>query len=181
MKKITITIVAAIALVLSAFTMINEWIADEKTASVKWEVSAGNKTGIFEKMAAQIEFDKKNLAAAQINAVLIVNSIKGGNDKLNEHLMSPDYFDAEKFPKISFVSTEVTAKDTWFIAKGKLNMKDSTKVIEFPFTFTEEGAAKGVFSGTMTVNCGDYGVMKANPNKPGMDKVVIYLNVPVTK
>lgn len=181
MKKTSLMIVAAGALVLSAFTVINEWIADEKTASVKWEVPAGNKMGTFDKMAAQIDFDKKNLAAAKINAVIMVNSVKAGNDKLEAHLMSPDYFDAEKFPKISFVSTEVTAKDAGYIAKGKLNMKDSTKVIEFPFTFTEEGTSKGVFSGTMTVNSADYGVMKANPNKPGMDKVVIYLNVPVFK
>lgn len=181
MKKIALMIVAAGALVVSAFTVITEWIADEKTASVKWEVPAGNKSGIFEKMAAQIDFDKKNLTTAKISAVLIVNSIKGGNDKLNEHLLSPDYFDAEKFPKISFVSTDVVANDAGYIAKGKLSMKDSTKVIEFPFTFAEEGASKGVFSGTMTINASDYGVMKANVNKPGMDKVVIYLNVPVFK
>jgi polyisoprenoid-binding protein YceI len=181
MKKTTLMIVAAIALVSSAFTAITEWIADEKTSSVKWEIPAGNKTGIFEKMAAQIEFDKKNLAAAKISAVVMANSIQGGNDKMNEHLKSPDYFDTEKFPKITFVSTEVSAKDSWYIAKGRLSMKDSTKVIEFPFTFTEEGSSKGTFSGTMTINSSDYGVMKANPNKPGMDKVIIYLNVPVIK
>jgi polyisoprenoid-binding protein YceI len=181
MKKIAIMIVATASVALSAFTVINEWIADEKAATVKWEVPAGNKMGTFEKMASTIEFDKKNLAAAKINAVIVVNSVKAGNPQLEAHLLSPDYFDAEKFPKISFTSTEVTAKDTWYIAKGKLNMKDSTKVIEFPFTFTEDGASKGTFSGTMTINSADYGVMKSNPNKPGMDKVVIYLNVPVTK
>lgn len=132
-------------------------------------------------MTASIDFDKKNLAAAKINAVVVVNSVKAGNEKLEAHLLSPDYFDAEKFPKISFVSTEVSAKDSWFIAKGKLTMKDSTKVIELPFTFTEASASKAVFSGTMTINSADFGVMKANPNKPGMDKVIIYLNVPVSK
>jgi polyisoprenoid-binding protein YceI len=181
MTKIAITIVAATALVLSAFTVVTEWIADEKNSTVKWEVPAGNKSGTFEKMAGAIDFDKKNLAASKISAVIVVNSVKAGNEQLEAHLMSPDYFDAEKFPKISFVSTEILAKDAGYIAKGKLSMKDSTKVIEFPFTFTEDGSSKGVFSGTMTINSADYGVMKSNPNKPGMDKVLIYLNVPVSK
>ena len=181
MKKTILIIIGAGALVLSAFNVVNEWIVDEKAAIVKWEVPAGNKTGTFEKMTASIDFDKKNLAAAKVNAVVVVNSVKAGNEKLEAHLLSPDYFDAEKFPKISFVSTEVSAKDSWFIAKGKLTMKDSTKVIELPFTFTEAGASKAVFSGTMTINSADFGVMKANPNKPGVDKVIIYLNVPVSK
>ena len=180
MKKTVITLAAA-TLILSAFTVLNEWKADEKTTTVKWEVPAGNKMGTFDKLTSTIVFDKKNLAKSNVNASIDVKSLKAGNEKMEAHLMSADYFDAEKFPKITFTSSEIAAKDTWYIAKGKLNMKDSTKVIEFPFTFTEEGASKGTFSGTVTVNGADYGVMKSNPNKPGMDKVVIYLTVPVTK
>ncbi|MBA3665535.1 MAG: hypothetical protein H0W61_15200 [Bacteroidetes bacterium] len=58
-------------------------------------------------------------------------------------------------------------------------MNDSVKVIEFHFTFNETDKSKGAFSGTMTVNASDYGVMKAN--KRGSDEVLVFLNVPVTK
>src|ERR1041385_1580213 len=142
MKKSTIILAAAATFILSAFTVLTEWKADEKASIVKWEVPAGNKTGTFDKMTSTIVFDKKDLAKSNVNASIDVKSLKAGNEKMEAHLMSADYFDAEKFPKITFTSTEITAKDTWYIAKGKLNMKDSTKVIEFPFMFTEDSASK---------------------------------------
>ena len=58
-------------------------------------------------------------------------------------------------------------------------MKDSTKVIDIPFTFNEADKSKAAFSGTMTVNACDYGVIKEE--RRGKDIMVIYLNVPVAK
>ncbi len=182
MKKIiTLTLIAG-AVVFSAFTLATLWKADEKASTVNWSLPNGNKAGTFSGLTSSINFDKDKLADSKITASIDVKTLKAGNEKLEAHLLTADFFDAEKFPKITFTSTQITAKDAGFIAKGTLNMKDSTKVIELPFTFTEKDKTNAVFSGTMTIDSNDYGVTKkkaegeAKPNT-----VVITLNVPVTK
>lgn len=182
MKKTGIAAIIILAFVASAFTLSTLWKADEKTSTVNFELPGGDKKGTFSNLSTSINFDKKNLAESKIVASIDVKTIKAGNEKLEAHLLSADFFDAEKFPKITFTSTEIKAADAGYIAKGTLNMKDSTKVIELPFTFAENGKDKATFTGTMTLFAGDYGVMKRNPNKPaGNDKVIVYLTVPVTK
>ncbi len=179
MKKTAILASALVAITISAFTVLTLWKADEKTSTVNFELQGSDKKGTFSNLVSTLNFDKKNLKDSKITASIDVNTIKAGNEKLEKHLMSADYFDAEKFPKITFTSSEIKSTDAGFIAKGSLTMKDSTKMIEIPFTFTESDKAKATFSGTMSINATDYGIMK--PDKAGKDKVLIYLVVPATK
>jgi polyisoprenoid-binding protein YceI len=178
MKKTIIAASIVTAIISSAFVAVINWKADEKASTVNWE--CGDKKGTFENLSSTINFDKKSLADSKITASIDVKTIKAGNEKLETHLLSADFFEAEKFPKITFTSTEIKPSDVGFIAKGTLTMKDSTKVIELPFTFTEKGKKEATFSGTMTVMAGEYGVVK-KVKQPGADKVVITLNVPVSK
>lgn len=183
MKKHTIFILAAAILLGSAFTLAMIWKVDDKISTINFELPNGDKKGTFSNLSATIDFDKAKLADSKITASIEVKTLKAGNEKLEAHLLSPDFFDAEKFPKITFTSTEISAAGEAFLAKGKLSMKDSTKFIEIPFTFNENEKNKATFSGTMTVNASDYGVMKKtdDPTKAGRDKVIIYLVVPVSK
>ena len=182
MKKQYLIILTAAAIISSAFTLAMIWKADEKASTVSWELpnNPGHK-GTFTNLSAIIDFDKANLAGSKINASIDVKTVNGGDPKLNAHLQAPDFFDAEKFPKITFASTSIIANESGdaYIAKGTLTMKDSTKAIEFPFTFKEEGNEKATFNGTITVNAADYGVMKKK--NEGADKVVINISVPVSK
>lgn len=186
MKKQLIMILATTAVITSAFTMAMIWKADEKASTVTWELpnNPGHR-GTFGNLSATIDFDKAKLAESKVSASIDVKTVNAGNPKLNNHLLQADFFDAEKFPKITFTSTAITANASGdaYIAKGTLQMKDSTKVIEFPFTFTEDGASKATFSGTMTINASDYGVMKksTDPEKIDRDKTIITIVVPVTK
>jgi polyisoprenoid-binding protein YceI len=183
MNKKTLLVLSTAAILGSAFTMAMIWKIDDKASTVKWELpnNPGHK-GTFSNLSATIDFDKAKLAESKITASIDVKTVNGGDPKLNAHLQAPDFFDAEKFPKITFTSTEITASGTSYIAKGKLQMKDSIKMIELPFNFTENGN-KATFSGTITLNASDYGVMKksTDPAKAGGDKTIIYLDVPVNK
>jgi polyisoprenoid-binding protein YceI len=179
MKKLTLSTIIIAAFVSGAFVIASPWKADEKNSTVNWEIPGGDKKGTFGNLSTSINFDKASLQDSKISASIDVKTIKAGNEKLENHLLSADFFDAEKFPKITFTSTEIKSNAAGYIAKGNLTMKDSTKVIELPFTFTENGKDKGVLSGTMAVNASEYGVMKSS--KPGSDKVLIYLSVPVSK
>lgn len=186
MKKQLIIIMAATVVVSSAFTMAMIWKADEKTSIVKWELpnNPGHQ-GTFSNLSATIDFDKANLAESKITASIDVKTVDGGDPKLNAHLQAADFFDAEKFPKITFTSTSIAANASGeaYVAIGNLTMKDSTKMIEFPFTFSEDSDVKATFSGTMTINASDFGVMKksTDPTKAGRDKTIITIVVPVVK
>lgn len=184
MKKQLLLILSAATLVGSAFTMAMIWKADDKASTVKWELpnNPGHR-GTFSNLSATIDFDKAKLADSKISASIDVKTIDGGDPKLNSHLLAPDFFDAEKFPKITFTSTEIKANGDAYIAKGNLQMKDSIKMIEFPFTFTENGSDKATFNGTMTINASEWGVMKKSkdPAHPDKDKTIITISVPVNK
>ena len=185
MKKHLIIILAATAVISSAFTMAMIWKADEKASTVNWELpnNPGHK-GTFGNLSSTIDFDKAKLAESKITASIDVKTVDGGDPKLNAHLQAADFFDAEKFPKITFTSTSINANASGdaYVAVGTLHMKDSTKVIDLPFTFKEDGN-KATFSGTMTINASDYGVMKisTDPTKAGRDKTIITIVVPVSK
>jgi len=184
MKKYIIVILLAVGLISSAFTVAMLWKIDDKASTVKWELPNNpGHAGTFSNLSATIDFDKTKLAESKISASIEVKTIDGGDAKLNAHLQAPDYFDAVKYPNITFTSTEINTSGDAFVAKGNLKIKDSTKTVEIPFTFTENGNDKATFSGTLTLNASDYGVMKktTDPAKVGRDKTIIYLNVPVNK
>ncbi|HWY10709.1 MAG TPA: YceI family protein [Bacteroidia bacterium] len=173
MKRKYFFILTLAVLLLSAFTITTVWKADEKTSTINWKAS-GHK-GSFDNLISTIDFDKTKLKESRLNAFIEVKTLKADDESVKAHLLSSDYFDAEKFPKISFMSTAITSGSKGFVAKGNLTMKNSTKLIEFPFTFKEDGTEKATFSGTMTINAADYGVTKKKVD------VVIYLVIPVSK
>ncbi len=184
MKKTTLIILTAAAIITSAFTATMVWKVDTKETKIKWELpnNPGHK-GTFSNPSLVIDFDKAKLSESKMIASIEVKTIDGGDPKLNNHLLQADFFDAEKHPLIAFTSTEIKAAGDSYIAKGTLRMKDSVKVVEIPFTFTEDGKEKATFSGTLTINASDYGVMKKSndPAKADKDKTIIYLTVPVAK
>ena len=62
---------------------------------------------------------------------IIFYSLNTGNDLRDNHLRSPDFFDAKQFPTIQFRSTAVTTHDKRIEVAGILTVKG----IEHPFTF----------------------------------------------
>ncbi|KHD87591.1 MAG: hypothetical protein OM95_13440 [Bdellovibrio sp. ArHS] len=63
--------------------------------------------GGFEKMSGTLEYDSTNPAAAKIEASIETASINTREAQRDAHLKSADFFDVEKFPVITFKSTNV--------------------------------------------------------------------------
>jgi len=66
--------------------------------------------GQFNKLSGKLVLDEKDVTGSSIEATVDVASIDTNNTKRDEHLRSPDFFDAEKFPSITFKSTKVEKK-----------------------------------------------------------------------
>ena len=107
---------------------------------------------------------EENLNNAQINVEIDVNSVDTRNADRDGHLKTGDFFEVEKFPKITFSSTEVTAKDDETLAvTGDLTIKDVTKSVTIDFEFNGEavdpfGNTRVGFEGQTTINRKDFGL-----------------------
>lgn len=180
--KTIIASVSALLLLAGAYAFthaVPTWKIDASAAKVSFEMPNEGTKGTLGNLEATIQFDMAHLTESVITATVDAATINTGIEGKDKHLKTNDFFDAEKFPKIKFVSQSIKATDKGFETTGKLTIKDSTHVITIPFTFEKKGEEEGVFKGTMDIFSGDYGVMKKS--KSGKDQVVVTLEVPVKK
>ncbi|MES2003823.1 MAG: YceI family protein [Bacteroidota bacterium] len=90
-----------------------------------------NVTGSFTKFDATLESNSADFSDAKITFEADVNSISTNNEQRDGHLKSDDFFAADKFPKMSFVSTGFAhLAGTEFLMKGNLTIRDITKPVE---------------------------------------------------
>jgi polyisoprenoid-binding protein YceI len=93
--------------------MSNQWIVDASHSNASFSVRhmmITNVRGEFQKLEGKVTWDAANPEATQIEASADVASINTRDEKRDGHLKSPDFFDAEKFPKLTFKSTSVKPK-----------------------------------------------------------------------
>ena len=158
-----------------AFTQVKTWKVS-KDYSV--EFSAKGVNGIFKTFSANINFDEAKLAASKFVMTIDVNSINTGNGLQNKHALGAEWFNAEKYPNIKFTSSSFEKTEKGYSVKGKLQVKDVTKDVTIPFTFTKSGS-KGKFVSSFTIERSDY-----NVGKPGGDvgnNIKLNVTIPVTK
>ena len=100
---------------------------------------------------------------SSVNFAIKTASIDTANAQRDGHLKGADFFDADKYPEITFKSTKISKTKKGFNATGQLTMHGITKTVVLPFTV--EGPIKGP-DGTphmgidtaLTVNRQDYGL-----------------------
>ncbi len=120
--------------------------------------------GTFDKFNGSFEFDPKNSASWNANTTIEAASINTAVTKRDEHLRSPDFFDVQKFPTISFTTGKVkssngkTAK-----VEGTLTMHGVTKpvVLDVEIGGTTKdpwGNSRAAFSAKTKINRKDFGL-----------------------
>ena len=122
-----------------------------------------NTPGRFRDFDGTIKYDKQNPAASSVEFTVRTDSIDTDNDDRDKHLKSPDFFDAPKFPTMTFTSTAVKAKDADTLeVTGDLTMHGVTKRVTIPVEVlgtakTPQGEKAG-FETSFTVNRKEYGL-----------------------
>ena len=92
-----------------------------------------NVSGRFKDFDGTIKYDKANPAASSVSFTVQAKSIDTDNDDRDNHLRSPDFFDAEKFPTWTFTSTSVKALDADTLeVTGDMTIKGVTKKVTIP-------------------------------------------------
>jgi polyisoprenoid-binding protein YceI len=134
MKKIALPFLIAATLLLSAFTAYN---------SMQWKIADGyaikftskDPSGVFTSLKGDILFDANDLEHSKFDVVVDVNSINTGNGMQNKHAKSDKWFDAAKYPNITFKSSKITAAAVGYEAAGVLEMHGIKKDFTMPFAF----------------------------------------------
>ena len=138
----------------------------------------GSHDGVFEAFSGTVDFENSDPKTAKVKVEIETASVKTEEAKLNAHLKSPDFFDVEKYPKATFVSTGITGgeHDTYEV-RGDLNLHGVTKSIEFPAKIALAGR-KVTVSAEFTINRKDFGIVYPGmPDNLIKDDVVIKLSV----
>lgn len=120
--------------------------------------------GRFGKFDGTVEFDPKNVASSKTEALIQVGSVDTDQPKRDDHLRSPDFFDAAKFPEMKFKSREVKSlSPESFKVVGDLTIKNVTKPVEL--TVEYQGTAKdpygnerAAFTASTKLNRKDFGL-----------------------
>ena len=90
--------------------------------------------GVFENFDASF-VTAENPLESTVSATAHVTSINTKNSDRDAHLRTGDFFLAEEFPTIDFVSTGVRHEDGEFLVDGDLTIKGVTKPVTFEFDF----------------------------------------------
>ncbi|MEM9899645.1 MAG: YceI family protein, partial [Pseudomonadota bacterium] len=79
---------------------------------------------------ASLDWNAEKPETSSVTAEINAASIDSGVDRFDDHLKSPDFFEVEKYPTISFKSTEIekTGDDTG-VMKGVLTIKGEEKPV----------------------------------------------------
>lgn len=159
-----------------AFTVVGpDWkIADKYNISF----SSNEAGGIFKTFKGTIAFDEQNLSVSNFNVSIDVASLNTGNALQNKHAKSDEWFDATKYPTITYVSKKVVKTGNGYQVTGDLTIRNIKKEFTIPFTFVRKGTT-ATFNGTFNVNRNDFQIGK--PGGEVDDVIKVTVAVPVTK
>jgi polyisoprenoid-binding protein YceI len=123
--------------------------------------------GRFTSFDGKILLDDKDIGKSSVNVTIKTASVSTDNGNRDNDLRSPNYFDAEKFPEITFQSKSVEKKGNDYVAHGTLTIHGVAKEVDLPFEMkgpveARQSKLMGAHA-SLTINRVDYGVGKATP------------------
>lgn len=121
-------------------------------------------TGRFDKVAGTVVIDPEKPETSSVNVTIDTTTVDTANVKRDTHLKSPDFFDVEKFPAMTFVSKSVkqTGADTADVV-GDLTLHGVTKEVPLKVHFLGkgpgmQGETRGGWEATTTLKRSEFGL-----------------------
>ena len=115
-----------------------DWNVDTSHSSVTFEVkhlAISKVKGAFGEFSGTVtgEADKPETLAVEVE--IQVASVNTGNEKRDDHLRNPDFFDVDKFPTMTFKSTGVKMNGDEGVLTGDLTLHGVTKSIQLELEY----------------------------------------------
>jgi len=143
------------------------WVVDKARSKIGFSVThllISEVEGYFKDFEIKVVTDRDDFENAKIEFTAKTASIFTDNDRRDEHLRSDDFFNAEKFPEMKFVSKSFkkTGKNKYRLV-GDLTIRDVTKQVTLDVVYNGTikdpwGNLKAGFNVTGQLNRFDYGL-----------------------
>jgi polyisoprenoid-binding protein YceI len=123
-----------------------DWQVDPVHSSVIFKILHMNTApfyGAFKDVQGNISFDPANPTAAKFEITVKADSVDTRNEKRDQHLKGPDFFDVGTYPTIKFVSTKVEGDAKKLTVTGDLTLHGVTKPVTATISLTGTGKGQG--------------------------------------
>jgi len=143
----------------------SHWDVDPVHSTVKFTIkhlAVSEVEGSFKVYTGTIDATNTDFTGATVNFTIDVNSLNTDNEMRDKHVKSDDFFNAEKFPKMTFVSTSFKkVKGPLYTLEGNLTIRDVTKKVTFNVYYggtmvDPYGNTKAGFKATGKINRQDF-------------------------
>jgi len=171
-----------------------KWAIDPMHSEVQFKIKhlvISTVSGFFKSFEGSVETEGDDFENASISFSLDVDSLDTNQSQRDEHVKSPEFFDAASHPQITFKSTSFTKKsDEEYDLVGDLTIKDITKSVQLE---VEYGGSAGDFYGntkagfeiTGKINRKDFGLTWSGVTDAGSivlgDDIKLLINIQLTK
>lgn len=172
----------------------SKWSNDATHSSIKFTVShltVSEVEGRFKSFTGSIESPSDNFNNAVISFTVDVPTITTEDETRDKHLKSDDFFNAEKYPQMTFKSISFKkVKDNIYALEGNLTIRDVTKKVKFAVWYGGTvvdpwGNTKAGFKATGKISRKEYGLRWSKLTEAGGavvgDEVKMQLNLEFAK
>jgi polyisoprenoid-binding protein YceI len=165
------------------------WYIDPSHTAVNFSVKhmmLSTVRGSLGKVRGRIELDPEHPEQGDFEVAAAIKGLTTGDEKRDGHLQSADFFDAEKYPEVTFKSNAIFPKrDGHYTASGDLTIRDVTRPASFDIELigvveNGQGGRHLGAAATITIDRGDFGLTWNMPIPNGVlvgEKVKIEIDL----
>jgi polyisoprenoid-binding protein YceI len=173
-----------------AMAQTSTWVPDKAHSEVDFSIlhlGLSHVHGRFGNIGGAINWSDSDITKSTVNVTIDIGSVDTGQSPRDNHLKTPDFFDAAQFPTASFVSTSVAKSGSGLTVNGNLIIRWVTK----PVSLEVEGPTGPIdgmdhkphagFSATTTISRTAFGIGSKFPAAVVGDDVKLTIELDAVK
>jgi polyisoprenoid-binding protein YceI len=173
-----------------ALAQSSTWTIDPNHSSINFEIrhlGVSNVHGSIGGIKGTVVYDEKDITKSSVEATADTNTVSTGVEARDKHLKSPDFFEVEKFPTLSFKSTSLSNSGGKLTLTGDLTLHGVTKSVTLdvdgpaPPQTDKNGKTRSGFSATGKLKRSDFNFGSKFPSAMIGDDVKFSIDVEIDK
>jgi polyisoprenoid-binding protein YceI len=126
-------------------------------------LGVSNVKGKFTRFSGHIMLNETDVTQSVVTMTIEAGSVDTSNERRDNHLRSGDFFEAETYPNLTFVSRRIEQTEDGLVLIGDLTIRDVTREVGIPFELVgpvtmQSGRKRLGAEGSLRVNRFDYGL-----------------------